>query len=69
MINRQGAFEREFKELLRKYNVEMSPIEGWCGYAVTCDGVNFYSPAQYDEYGDLIGSHIDSNFGRFEDGK
>jgi hypothetical protein len=68
MIDRQAAFEKEFKALLRKYNVEMSPIEGWCGYAVTVDGVNFYSSACYVN-GEATHSAIDINFGRWEDGK
>ena len=68
MIDRQSAFEKEFKALLRKYDVEMTPIEGWCGYATTVDGVNFYSNARYAD-GECTHSTIDLDFGTHEDGK
>ena len=59
-MTRQDEFKAELFDLLRRYKVEMT-IEN--------DEINFYSYTQHDGEGNEIGSMIDLNVGKWENGE
>lgn len=65
-MNRQEQFKEELFDLLRRYDVEMSVVEDYGGYA---KGINFYSYTQYDGEGSVVGDIIDLTVGKWENGK